>query len=143
MEVNALNECGYMEINHLPKYQPFLVDYVDMDSAIQVDCSGTGVLDFFDPLNEDLKVEINANINNALKNYGQKTGHNASYIGYNLTFLPTNKIDSKYNTQVIGIELVIVFKKPVKNVSIYALQPSIRLITSIILGEIFILKSRC
>lgn len=133
-------EKGELEIKNLPKYEPFLLEYDDLDEAIQVDCTGIGALNFFDPFNKELECEINTNINNALKNYGKKTGHNASNIGYSLTFTPTNKLDRQHNVVQMRVELSIVFKKPVPNVNACCLTPSISLITSIILGEIFILK---
>ena len=133
-------EKGELEIKNLPKYNPFLLEYEDLDDAIQVDCTGLGALNFFDPFNKELELEINTNINNALNNYGKKTGHNASNIGYSLTLIPTNKLDRQHNVVQMGVELTIIFKKPVPNASSYSLTPSISLITSIILGEIFILK---
>ncbi|TRX34942.1 hypothetical protein FNW52_12430 [Flavobacterium sp. ZT3R18] len=136
-------ETGEFEIKNLQRYQPFLVQYEDAGEAIQVDIDGLGAFDFFDPFSPEIEVEIHTNINNSLKEYGQKTGHNPENIGYFLKFLPSNRLDRQHNVPVMGIKISIYFKKPVQNATSYALTPTIRLIYSIILNEIFILSPRC
>lgn len=130
-------DTGYLEIKNIPKYQPFLVQYEDLDDAIQVDITGIGVLKYFNTISEDLKLEITTNINNQLVKYQKTTGHNAADIGFSITYQPNKKLNSNTNTVVTGVDISIFFKKPVKNASAYSLQPTITLISLILLNEIF------
>jgi hypothetical protein len=143
MNTLTTTDTGEFEIKNLPRYQPFLVQYEDAGASIQVDIAGRGAFDFFDQFSPDLETEIHTNINNSLKEYGQKTGHNPENIGYFLKFLPSKQLDRQHNVPVMGVEISIYFKKPVQNATSYALTPTIRLISSLILNEIFILSPRC
>jgi hypothetical protein len=71
--------------------------------------------------------------------YG-KSGHNPENIGYNLNFNPIkDKYSNKYT--MIGVDIYI-FKKTSKDASGYALQPTITVISHLIISEIFILSTK-
>lgn len=108
------------------------------NDAIQVDVDGYGVIQYFGKLTNDLMLEINTNINIALKKYSKLTTHNCALIGYDLELLPTKKFDCPRNGFFYQCKLVIIFKKPVPKASAFSLTPTIELITSTILDEIFI-----
>lgn len=130
---------GRIEIKNLPLTAPFQVDFADYGDSIQLDISGIGVFKFFEPISDDLITEINTNINNSLSNYGDLTGHNAADIGYSITYSPKKKLNRSTNTGVVGVDISIFFKKPVPTASAYQLEPTITLISVLILEEIFYL----
>lgn len=135
------NNQSYFEIDNIRKYQPFMVVYEDIgNDSIQVDISGLGVINYWSKINDELLLEINTNINNALTNYSKATSHNSELIGYHLELFPTKKFDRVHNAFLCDCKISIVFKKPVSNASAFSLYPTINLITSIILEEIFILN---
>jgi hypothetical protein len=131
---------GFLEISNIPKCQPFLVEYEDLDNAIQCDVSGTGYINYHGNYDKDLEMEIQTNICNALKQYSEITNHDATEIGYNLTIKPSKKIHPKLKVLQCDVELTIVFQKPVNGASAYSLRPTIELISSTILAEAFILN---
>ncbi len=134
-------EKGTLEIKHLSKYQPFQVGFTDLGcDTIQVDVTGGGSLNYDSIIDEEMLILIKTNVNNALYRYGQITSHKSSNIGFDYDLKLSNKIDRKFNSHLADIKLFIVFKKPVMGASAYSLQPTIRLITTSILNEIFILK---
>ena len=137
--VTTKNSTGQLQIKNLPKAAPFKVNYEDYPTAdaIQVDVDGIGVFRFFEPISDEILTEINTNINRQLTIYGKKTGHNAANIGYFMTLKPLKKLNQNTNTGVVGVNVSMFFKKPVKGATIYALQPTITLISLIILCEIF------
>ncbi|MEC4048755.1 hypothetical protein OX284_004880 [Flavobacterium sp. SUN046] len=135
---------GFTSINNIEGYKPFQICYDELDAnTIQLDVYGIGAINYFEPFSKDLEVLINADINKALKDYSENTTHDASEIGYTLNFQPKKKIDQDYKTQVVEINMSIIFKKPVLGVAASQLQLTIELITSMIIGEIFILHGTC
>jgi hypothetical protein len=137
--VTTTNETGQLEIKNLPKAAPFQVNYEDYSTAdaIQVDIQGIGVFKFFEPISDEILTEIHTNINKQLTIYGKKTGHNPANIGYFLDLKQQKKLNQSTNTLVVSCSISIFFKKPVKNATVYSLQPTITLISLIILCEIF------
>jgi hypothetical protein len=132
---------GVILIPNLPKYEPFKVTYDEIDTnTVQVDCVGTGCVNYFEKLDAEIEMEINIGINNRLREYSELTGHNSEDIGYSLKFNQSTTLNRKYNTLETSVELSIVFKKPVVEATTHSLTPTIELITSIILSEIFILQ---
>lgn len=141
--VTTKNSTGQLQIKNLPKAAPFKVNYEDYPTAdaIQVDIDGIGVFRFFEPISDEILTEIHTNINKQLTIYGKKTGHNPANIGYYFELKPEKKLNQSTNTLVVSINVSFFFKKPVKNASCYSLQPTITLISLIILCEIFHLTS--
>lgn len=131
---------GCIQLTNLKGYQPFQIQYEDIgNDSIQLDVSGTGLLNYFGELNPELEMEIQTGILNALKKYGEITTHDATEIGYTLDFHQSKKLNRKHNLFETAVNLYIVFKKPVTGASAYSLQPTIELITATILAEAFIL----
>ncbi|MCG2611499.1 hypothetical protein LZZ90_08260 [Flavobacterium sp. SM15] len=130
---------GQMFLPNVGKYKPFSITYDEIDNeTIQLDIVGYGCINYFDQLDKEIELEINININNQLKDYTELTGHDSSEIEYSLNLKPTKILNRQYNTLEAGVEMSIVFKKPVQNASTYQLQPTIELISSMVLAEIFI-----
>jgi hypothetical protein len=76
-----------------------------------------------------------------LRIYGKKSGHNPENIGYNLNFNPIkDKYSNKYTYDWCLYSYI--FSKPVKDASGYALQPTITVISHLIISEIFILSTK-
>lgn len=132
---------GVLFIQNAPKYKPFKVEYAEIDdNTLQLDVTGYGCINYFENLSEEIKLEINTDINNRLKDYQEITGHNSSEIGYSFELKQTKNLNRKYNTLETGAEISIVFNKPVIGACAKSLEPTIELISSIILSEIFILQ---
>lgn len=132
---------GQLQIQNVAKLDPFKIQFSELNSeTIQVDISGYGCLNYFDSIDKEIELEININISNQLRDYAEITGHNSADIGYSYTLTPTKKLNRKYNTLEAGVEISLLFKKPVLEASAYQLQPTIELISSIILAEIFIMQ---
>jgi len=92
-------------------------------------------------ITDELLIEINTNINNSLTKYGKQCGHLASNIGYFFTLRETKTYNREHHQGETQISLSIVFKKPVKNASAFSLTPTIKRISTLILGEVFILNT--
>lgn len=119
----------------------FQLSYEDIGcDTLQIDVTGQGVLKYQEKITPELLLEINTNIATALTKYGKQTGHNPADIGYYFDLQRTKTYNREYYQGETEISLSIVFKKPVKNASAYSLTPTIKLITSILLGEIYIMK---
>ncbi len=133
------SDNGVLEVKNQPKYAPFTVEFEDFSDAdaIQVDISGFGIFRYFEAISDEILLEINTNITKQLTIYGNKTGHNAANIGWYLNLKPVKKLNRSTNTLVLDAEISLFFKKPVRNASIYSLQPTITLIALIVLSEIF------
>ena len=135
---------GFIKIQNLEGYQPFKVWYDEInEDTIQLDVKGIGAINYFEAFTKDLEVLIHTSINKALHEYSEITTHDASEIGYTLNFQPKKRIDQDYKTQVVEIEMSIIFKKPILGADASQLELSMELITSTILAEIFILDSTC
>jgi hypothetical protein len=137
------SDIGVLEVKNQPKYAPFTVEYEDFAEAdaIQVDIIGIGIFRYFEGISDEILLEINTNINRKLTIYGNKTGHNAANIGWYLNLKPLKKLNISTNTLVFGADVSLFFKKPVKNATCYSLQPTITLISLIVLSEIFHLRT--
>jgi hypothetical protein len=138
MEISEQKE-GYLFLKNLPTYQPFLIKYSEInDNTIQVDITGTGAINYKEKFCPELEMVINTNINKKLKEYSEITGHQPSKIGYTLNLTNTKKIDRKYNVDILSVQSSLVFEKPIKNATSYALTPTISLISSILIDETFL-----
>lgn len=130
---------GVIEINYNKAFQPFKITYQDIgNDSIQLDITGKGLLNYHGKIDTELLLEINTNILTSINEYSYITGHSSANVGHHLNLLQTKKYNSKHNTHEVELDACIVFKKPVMNTSAYSLQPTITVITSIILEEIFI-----
>ena len=120
-------------------YEPFKAVYQDLGhDTIQIDVTGRGVHNF-EKLDAETELEIHTNILTSLRCYSQVTDHSASEIAYDLTLLPVDRNRGRRNPHELDVELCIIFKKPIEGASAYSLEPTITLITSSMLEEIFIL----
>lgn len=115
------------------------MNYSELGDAIQVDVSGSGLLAYAGQLTPDLELEFHTLINNSLKEYGELTSHDPSTIGYNVELTQSKRYSRKHNSYETAINLSIVFQKPVPQATCFQLEPTIQLITSTIIEEIFIL----
>jgi hypothetical protein len=122
----------------LENFQVRWEDYED-SNIIQLDIYGSGLLNYEGKLTEEMKVEINTNILNALIKYGELTNHKPIDMGYTINLNQTKKHNKDYNSFVAELDISFYYKKPIKKATAYSLQPTTELITSIILGEIFVL----
>jgi hypothetical protein len=95
---------------------------------------------YFAPISDDILLQIHTNINKKLRIYGKKSGHNPEKNIGNLNFNPIKKINTATNTPMIGVDIAIFFKTS-KDASGYALQPTITVISHLIISEIFILSN--
>jgi hypothetical protein len=137
---NTNTNVGDFVITNISKHPPIKVQFQEVGiDAIQVDITGTGVIDYDGTSFDEFELMIHTNINNHLKKYSNLTGHNSAEIGYDFTLTPTKRFDRELQNLIADLRLNIVFKKPVKGANAYQLTPTIQLITSTILGEIFIL----
>ena len=133
---------GMMEVDNVTGFHPFTLHFEDIGhNSIQVDVLGSGCLNYVGKLNRDLELEIHTNILKTLKHYSECTGHSSADIGYSLTLKDTKRYNRTYHVDEAEISLTIIFKKPVDGVSAYSLQPTIDLISTNILGEIFIMRN--
>lgn len=139
--MNKTKPKGEMTLPNVGKYEPFKIIYDEIDQeTIQLDILGYGCINYFDNLDKEIELEINININNQLKDYAEITGHNSADIGYTLNLSKTKILNRKYNTLEAGVEMSVIFKKPVYSATTFQLRPTIELISSMIIAEIFIVQ---
>jgi hypothetical protein len=135
---------GFIKIENMDGYQPFQIHYDELnEDTIQLDVYGCGAINYNEKFTKDLEIQIHTDINKALKEYSEISTHDSSEIGYTLNFLPKKRIDQDYKTQVVEIDMSIVFKKPILGADASQLELSSELITSTILAEIYILDGTC
>lgn len=121
------------------RIKPFQITWEDFEDCVQVDIEGVGALNYEGKYTKELELEINTNIYNALIKYGELTTHLASDIHYSLNIKQFKKFSQKHGTYFASVDISLFYKKPVKRATAHSLQPTTELITSIILGEIFII----
>lgn len=130
---------GTIEIAYNKAFQPIQIDFKDIGHySVQVDITGKGVLNYEGILDLELEMEIYTNILKAFKEYSEYTSHSSADIGHHTRLVPTKKYNRKHNTYEVDLSACIVFKKPVMNASAYSLQPTITVLSSVILEEVFI-----
>lgn len=134
-------EVPNIRISPTTEIKPFRVTWEDYDEVVQVDVEGFGVLNYEGTLNQDMLLDIRTNIAKALTKYGKITKHKASDIIYTLNFKKAKRFNHEHGAYYAYLSMSIFYKKPVKKAAAYQLQPTTELITSIILGEIFIVGS--
>lgn len=132
-------DSGIIDIPFNKIYPDIQISFSDVgNDVIQADIIGTGLLKYDGKVDTGLLLEINTNILNQFKNYSDYTGHLSSDIGHQLSLVPTKKYNRKHQAYEYQLEATIVFKKPVKGASAYSLQPTITVLSSIIIEEVFI-----
>ena len=130
----------FSAISNSNGYQPFQVNCSDLGKdAIQVDVSGSGILAYSGKLTQEIEIEFHTVINNALRVYGYRTGHDTSSIGYYLELSQSNKYNRSHCSYEAAINLTIVYQKPVKKATCYQLLPTTQLLATTILSSIFLL----
>jgi hypothetical protein len=130
---------GALEIDYNKAYQPIQISFQDIgNDSIQVDITGKGLLNYDGKLDHELEMEIYTNILYGFKEYSDITGHSSADIGHHLSLVPTKKYNRKHNAYEVDMSASIVFKKPVTGASAYSLQPTITVLSSVIIEEVFI-----
>lgn len=127
-----------LRLDNTKSMKPFSVDWEDFDEVVQVDLCGIGILNYEGILDQEMAIEITTNIHKALIRYGELTNHKASDIHYTLNFAKSKRFSQEHQAYYAKVEMSIYYVKPVKKAHASQLLPTTELITSIILGEIFI-----
>lgn len=127
-----------LRLDKMKSIKPFSVAWEDFNEVVQLDVCGYGILNYEGVLDQEMAIEIKTNIHRALSRYGELTNHNASDIHYTLNFAKSKRFSHEHQAYYAKVEMSIYYVKPVKKAHASQLLPTTELITSIILGEIFI-----
>jgi hypothetical protein len=132
-------DSGIIKISYNKIYPDIEISFQDIgNNTIQADISGKGLLNYDGKLDAGLLLEINTNILKDFKMYSDYSGHSSEEIGHKINLTATKKYNKEHQAYEYLLDACIVFKKPVINASAYSLQPTITVISSCILEQVFI-----